>query len=92
MKDKQLESVLNSMKGARRAPVPPHLLQRIKAQTFDRGAAIVPMAQLRWIAAAAAVLLLLNAFALGLFDKETTKETMSNNSPYQIQMDYQIYE
>lgn len=63
-KDKWIEDVLGSMKGSQRAKPDPSLFAKIENRLDTPEANIIPMRQWNYAAAAAVLVLVLNAFAL----------------------------
>lgn len=94
--EKWVNEVMDSLQGMQRAAPPVDLFEAIEAQiTKPRGKGkIIPMRQIRWSIAIAAVLLLLNVVAIRSY-------TVNNNTGYasvdftgdtQLVSDFKIYE
>jgi hypothetical protein len=63
-KDAWIDDVLNSLQGSQRAQARDDLFEQIEAKLSRPKAKIIPMKQLRMVAAASVILLLLNGFAI----------------------------
>ena len=91
---KWVEGILHSTKGSHKASPPENLYQKISESLFEHQAAIIKISQWKWIAAAAVVVLVLNATQIynqvGLSDQI---ETISGNSPYsELVSSYNFYQ
>lgn len=62
--DKKINSILNSTQGSQRAKPKTDLLANIERQIYGVEGNIIPMHRIRWVAAAAAIMLMLNISVL----------------------------
>lgn len=91
-KEQWIEAVINSMEGADRAKAPNGLFSKISAEAISQIQSSIPIRKLRWIAAAAAVLLVLNVFAIRQFKGIQSEEILSDDSRSALVSDLKIYE
>lgn len=88
-KEKWLEEVFNSMEGSQRARPRPELLAKIENQIGDSKANVIALPQLRKYAAAAAVLLLINASALMYYIQN---QDLSSQNIAALNVDADLYD
>ncbi len=95
-KEKWKDQVFQSMKGNQRAKPRPELLAQIEDEIARSKTRVVPLPNLRYVAAAAACLLLVNTGALIYYHQQTqaTSENVTGAGDYEQSLisSYQIYE
>lgn len=96
-KEKWIEEVFQSMKGSKRAQPRKELFAKIQNQIGAIEPKVIPLHHMRYAAAVAILLLILNAFALQQFQQSNTlqkDEMISSTASYNqsIISDYKIYE
>ncbi|MEM1323183.1 MAG: hypothetical protein AAGG75_23155 [Bacteroidota bacterium] len=97
-KDKQqwIDRVLGSLEGSQRAQPRPELFTKIETELFDSEQDIILMPQLRMIAAAVALLVLVNIGLLSQYDQKNGQDsaTVVNTSALDrpLLSNYKLYE
>ncbi len=93
-REKWMDEVMGSLQGMRAAEPPVDLFEAIEVRISKPKAQVIPMRQLRWSIAIAAVLLLLNAVAIRSYatnqDDGFASVEEFGGSP--LVSDYKIYE
>lgn len=92
--NKWVDEVMNSLQGIRAAEPPTDLFASITARINHPEAKVVPMRQLRWSIAIAAMLLLLNAMAIRSYaiNQNDGYAQAESYEAFQLGSDYKIYE
>lgn len=94
-KEQQIDAILNSMNGSKRAKPRPELLAQIQKKIRQPVAKILTMNQLRAVAAAAVLLVTLNVYAFSsLYSNEALSENelVLQGDDESLISNYQIYE
>lgn len=88
--NQQIDDILDSTKGSKRARPSRNLLEQIEKRIEEKEEIIIPIRRLRLVAAAAAVLVLINCLALNNYlQSEVTQKKQSSIS---LISDYKLYE
>ena len=95
-KEKWMESVFESLKGAERAKPGPDLFAKIESQTFDSEAKVIPIYQLRIAVAVAILLLFFNVIAFNQYAQSSSLNTedlaAEEATSQSLISNYQLYE
>ncbi len=91
-----IDAALNSTQGMQRAKPSDELWLKIQARTFSAKVKMIPVSQLRFIAAAAAILLVLNVITLGTYiqrENAVWGELLEETEEIPVLIsDYKLYE
>lgn len=93
--DKRINQILDSTKGSQRAKPREQLLAKIESQIYGTTAAIIPLRQLRVVAAAAVLLLMLNGWAVKNYLEKGVyqgKEAAVKQASESLILNYKLYE
>ena len=88
--NKKVDKILKSTVGMRRAKPSTDLLAKIEHQIDGQEAMMIPIRRLRWAAAAAVLLLLVNGLAINTYLNQ--KDVPTNYAEQSIIMDYKLYQ
>ncbi|MEM7572120.1 MAG: hypothetical protein AAF433_04435 [Bacteroidota bacterium] len=75
--NKWIDEVMNSLEGSRRAEPPASLLTKIEAELSRESIARIPVKNLRWLMAAAVLLLSINLISLRIAQAERQHPAMN---------------
>lgn len=87
--NQRIDAILKSTQGSHRAKPKADLLAKIEYQLYNQKASIIPIRQLRLIAAAAVFLLFINVIAISIY---LSQEVPSTEYASSFIMDYKLYE
>ena len=87
--NKKIDKILESTAGMHRAKPSDDLLTKIENQIDSQEATIIPISRLRWAAAAAILLLLVNGLAINIYLNQ--KNTPTNYAKQSIITEYKLY-
>lgn len=94
--NKWVDEVMNSLEGSRRAEPPASLLAKIEAQLSQEPIAQIPVRNLRWLMAAAVLLLSINLFSLRIAQSKqqhpATNVVLANEEAESLLPTYILYE
>jgi hypothetical protein len=93
-REKWVDEVMNSLQGMRAAEPPADLFEAIQTGINKPKAKVIPLRQLRWSIAIAAVLLLLNVIAIRSYanNKDDGFASLEEFGGSPLVSDYKIYE
>jgi len=76
--NKEIDKILDSVQGMRKASPNEHLFAKIEQQLDASGVRVIPLTQVRWITVAASLLLLLNISMLYQFQEVAVSAEVSS--------------
>jgi len=91
-KEKWADEVLHSMDGLRRAEPADDLFDKILDKIAEKKqAVIIPIKRLRWLAAAACLVIGLNIYVFSIGMKSSQKENTSESQSIELLTDFSLY-
>ena len=92
-KEKWADEVLHSMDGLRRAEPADDLFDKILDKIAEKKqAVIIPLKRLRWLAAAACLIIGLNIYVFSIGMRSSQKENTSESQNIELLTDFSLYE
>jgi len=92
-KEKWADEVLHSMDGLRRAKPADDLFDKILDKIAEKKqAVIIPIKRLRWLAAAACIVIGLNIYVFSIGMRSSQKENTSESQNIELLTDFSLYE
>lgn len=94
-KEKWIDGIMQSLEGSKRALPSEDLLRKIEQGIASPETKIIPLSRIRAVAAAAVVLLFLNAYTFSRYaqnNKTEHSDLLLENDAYSLLYDYEIYQ